>query len=364
MGKVRTVENKFISLLNEWTTSYLQDGKGLSPNTIVSYETSWGLMIDYMYSVKHVAAEKIRFEDFTFDTIMGYLDWLQKENKCKDSTRNVRLAAIRSFAKYAQNKDYKCASVFYVEAMKVPSKKEKDSDIRNAMTEEETSIIIKLPSPRDTYGYRDRAVMTMLYATGCRGQELCDLKVGDISFKEDGKASVKLTGKGSKTRRVRISEKAASILKSFLKRRGMSNQPDQFVFVTQRRCQMTVNCLEKIIAKYASIAKENHPDMFKHNVTPHVFRHSTATHMINHGVPLPVIQRFLGHEQISTTLKYAKFNQSSLDAALLDWDKKYWEEYLDEPYEDEVDGKEASDIEKNRAKAFRSMVAHQLCSRK
>ena len=352
MGKVRTVENKFIDTLNTWTSEYLPQGRGLSPKTVSSYETSWGLMIDYMYSIKGVPAEKIRFEDLDFDTIMGYLDWLQKEKGNKDSTRNNRLAAIRSFAKYAQNKDYKSATVFYAEAMKVPSKKAKDSEPRNAMTEEEMSIIAKLPSPKDTYGYRDRAILAFLYASACRGQELCDLKVGDIRFKDEGKASVKLTGKGAKTRRIRISENATTILRSFLKRQGILNQPDKYVFITQDKCQMTVNCLEKIVAKYATMAKKMHPDLFRFKVTPHVFRHTAATHMVNHGVPIVVIQRFLGHEDISTTLLYAKLTQSTMDEALTDWDKRYWSKYMDEPYEDEQP-EELSELEKNRAKVFR-----------
>ena len=68
MGKVRTVENKFIDTLNTWTSEYLPQGRGLSPKTVSSYETSWGLMIDYMYSIKGVPAEKIRCKRSTGGT--------------------------------------------------------------------------------------------------------------------------------------------------------------------------------------------------------------------------------------------------------------------------------------------------------
>ena len=352
MGKVRPVENKFIETLNIWTKEYLPNSRGLSKNTIKSYQESWTQMIDYFYMVKGIPADKIQFDDLTFGSIIGFLDWIQKEKECRDSTRNSRLGAIRSFAKYAQNKDYHSATVFYVEAMKVPFKKPGDSITREAMTQEEIGLIINLPSPSDTYGYRDRTILTILYATACRGQELCDLRVKDVRFKSDGKASVKLTGKGNKTRMVRISEKPASTLKSFMNRQGISNQPDRYIFTTQSKCQMTVNCLEKIVKKYARVAKERYPKKFNIAITPHVFRHSTATHMINEGVPLIVISRFLGHEYLATTEIYAKLSPSSVNEKLKEWDKKYWEKYMDEPLLEEPEN-EMTDLEKNRLKLFK-----------
>ena len=317
MGKVRPVENKFTVLLRSWIYEYLPNARGLSPNTIKSYKTSLTKLIDFMYSEKNISADKISFSDLDFTTIMDFLEWLQKDNNCRDSTRNNRLAALNSFAKYAQNRDFQGAAVFC------------------------SGLINNTPALTDLFGFRDRTILAFLYGSGCRGQELCDLRVKDIQYQSDGRASIRLTGKGLKTRTIRISAEVTTLLKKYIKRCGIANQPERYVFSTQRNPQMSVDCLEKIVSKYSVIARSQYPDLFKIRITPHTFRHSTATHMLEQGVPLIVISRFLGHASIVTTIVYAKLNASTIDENLLKWDKAFWNEYIDEPINDEDNKKKA-----------------------
>lgn len=351
MGKVRPVENKFTVLLRSWIYEYLPNARGLSPNTIKSYKTSLTKLIDFMYSEKNISADKISFSDLDFTTIMDFLEWLQKDNNCRDSTRNNRLAALNSFAKYAQNRDFQGAAVFCSGVIKVPHKKETDSTFRESMSKEEIKIIISTPALTDLFGFRDRTILAFLYGSGCRGQELCDLRVKDIQYQSDGRASIRLTGKGLKTRTIRISAEVTTLLKKYIKRCGIANQPERYVFSTQRNPQMSVDCLEKIVSKYSVIARSQYPDLFKIRITPHTFRHSTATHMLEQGVPLIVISRFLGHASIVTTIVYAKLNASTIDENLLKWDKAFWNEYIDEPINDE-DTKVISKEELNRNLIF------------
>jgi len=123
MGKVQSVKNKFVSIMGDWVNSYLPDATGNSPKTVESYQKACELLLDYMYIVAKIPADKLQFKDLDYEVIMDFLGWLKKEKKYSDGSLNVRLAALRSFAKYAQNKDFKAASVFYSAVNKVPVKK-------------------------------------------------------------------------------------------------------------------------------------------------------------------------------------------------------------------------------------------------
>ena len=81
MGKIRTVDSKLVSLMGDWINSYLPDATGDSPNTIKSYQEACELLLDYMYLVHGISADKLQFKDLGYDNIMGFLGWLKKEKK-------------------------------------------------------------------------------------------------------------------------------------------------------------------------------------------------------------------------------------------------------------------------------------------
>lgn len=335
MGKMGSIKS-FGDLLNNWFDDYLPNVVGKSENTIKSYQKSWELMITFLFREKGIPAEDIKFETFTFDIIMEFLNWISTTRNCKDSTRNNRRAAIIKFAQYAQNYDFDAAFKFNIAAKKVPGKTLTDSREREPMTKEQIKVMLDLPDLYDRYGRRDLTILNFLYATGCRSQELCNIKVKDIRFQEDGKASIHLHGKGKKDRRIRISKVYAEILKKHLIKQRIINSNNSFVFVSQRNPQMSVVAIERIVTKYTERAKEQYPNLFSDIViTPHVFRHTTATHMLESGVPLMVVSRFLGHSDLATTLVYAKLSEKDVNEKLRNWDRQYWGDYMDEPYEEE-----------------------------
>lgn len=143
----------------------------------------------------------------------------------------------------------------------------------------------------------------MLYATGARAQELCDLKVNDISFGNE--TNIKLSGqKSKKPRWVTIPDNCASILRGYLCYRNLdtknANDRLKYVFYSQTHEKMAVSCVEGIVKKYVAKAKEHHPELYKReSYSPHSFRHSIAVHMLECGESLVVIKAFLGHEDLS-----------------------------------------------------------------
>lgn len=348
MGTLRT----FSYLLNNWLDYYLPEVVGRSKNTIKSYKSSWTAMITFLFQEKGIDADKITFDVFTLETIMEFLNWVKKSKNTTDATRNSRRAAIVKFAEYAQNYNFDAAFKFYVAAKKVPGKTNTDAKEREAMSKEQTKIMLNIVGISDRFGRRDHALLNTLYATGCRGDELCNLTVKDVKKLDDDKASIYLKGKGRKNRRIRISKTYADILINHMKRTHVINQPKQYVFASQRNPKMSVAALEKIVAKYAARAKEEYPDLFSDiALTPHVFRHTTATHMLEAGVPIIVVSRFLGHSDIKTTQIYAKLSERDVNEKLRNWDKTYWGEYMDEPLDlDAWD--EMTSEERNLAKIF------------
>lgn len=213
------------------------------------------------------------------------------------------LSALSSFASFAINKCPSSALRFYTEVSAVPQKK-KPERTPVYFTRREVTVLLKLPDGATKASARDRVLLSVLYASGARAQELCDITVGDIRF--DGKTSIKLVGKGNKGRIVTIPEKCVELLLFHLKTNGLISKPDKYVFSSQTHEHMSISCIEGIVKKYVRLAKKQNPDMFpEKHYTPHSFRHSIAVHMLESGIPLPVIKNFLGHTSIETTMIYA-----------------------------------------------------------
>ena len=213
----------FISLLEDYFETYLPYSRGLSLNTINSYKHSFLLLIRFILETKGISASDIKFSDLTYETLLEFLNWLETDRLCKPSTRNQRLSAISAFSEYAQNRDFDAASVFRSAILKIPVKKSILKQ-RAVFSREEIRILLNLPDENYETGLRDKVLLSLMYATGARAQEICDLMVRDIRM-NDTSASITLIGKGSKTRQVGISKKLADTLHKYIVHRDIEKYP-------------------------------------------------------------------------------------------------------------------------------------------
>lgn len=172
----------FLPLLNDYVNTYLPVGIGVQPNTIKSYKYAFRLLIEFMYEKNSIAADAISFEDLDYDTLTGFFEWILKERKCSETTRNQRLAVLLSFSKYAQNRDFDAAAVFRNSIIRIPLSKPRGKR-RTWFTAEEMKILLALPDDRTDIGLRDKMILMTLYVTGARSQELCDLTVSCVRKK-------------------------------------------------------------------------------------------------------------------------------------------------------------------------------------
>jgi len=295
-------------ILADYFNSYLPLIKGLSINTITSYQYAFQLLFEYLYSVKDLPPEKVTFRTLSGGVVEEYLLWLESNRGCSARTRNQRLAAISSFAKFAIRQNMSEVLSFSVDVSAIPKKRVAKNDGVTYFTTEEMAMLLRTPKQSTSIGRRDTVLMSVLYASGARAQELCDLTVSDVLFRDT--ATLRLCGKGSKARIVAIPDVCAKLLANYLKFKGLNtvagDEKLRHVFSSQNNEHMTISCIEEIVKKHVKSARSSRPELFPlRNYSPHSFRHSIAVHMLESGVPLPVIKNFLGHASIESTLVYA-----------------------------------------------------------
>ena len=295
-------------MLSAYFSVYLPQTKGLSSNTIVSYQYAFQLLFEFLLHKKGLPPEKVSFACLSEDVLLEYLHWLEAERGCSAASRNLRRSALSSFAKYAVRSPLGEALAFYSAVSSIPKKRTPQKPEIKYFTKEEVSILLSLPDTSTKIGRRNAVLMSVLYASGARAQELCDMTLTDISF--GNPTSIRLSGKGNKARIVTIPENCSSLLSSYLKSvyldPACAQDRRRHVFSSQTHEKMSISCVEEIVAKYVAQAKAAHPQCFKSaRYSPHSFRHSIAVHMLECGESLVVIKAFLGHASISTTTVYA-----------------------------------------------------------
>ena len=175
-----------------------------------------------------------------------------------------------------------------------------------SLSEQDVDLLLSAPEVTNTHGFRDKAMLEMLYATGLRVSELVGLKFEQISFRQ---GVVRIIGKGNKERLVPVGEEAMSWLESYMnnaRKTILGERQCDYLFVTNRADGMTRQAFWHIIKRHAKKAGINK------ELSPHTLRHAFATHLLNHGADLRVVQLLLGHADLSTTQIYTHIARERL----------------------------------------------------
>ena len=305
----------FAKYMTAFFSEYLPGIKNLSPNTILSYRDTFRLFLAYSRDHENIAPEKLRVESFNDKLVLRFLDWLQKERGCSIATRNNRLAALHSFFRFVQSRE-PGQMLICQRILQVPFKKRQTPIIRH-LTPEQTRELLAIPGFSTHSNRRDTTLLSVLYDTAARVQELCDLRVRNVRL--DHPAIVELTGKGRKVRHVPLMTNTVNLLRSYMEENALfhNGSQDAPLFFNQRRSKLTRGGVSHILRKYADVLAEKHPKIPK-KLTPHVLRHSKSMHMYQSGVSLVYIRDILGHVELSTTDQYARADTESKRKALED----------------------------------------------
>ena len=315
----------FAVLVTKFLTEYLPLHRSCSKNTISSYKDSLKLFILFLRDHKSMNINKFKMRQIDRELILEFIEWLENRGN-SPVTINHRLAGIKSFLNFAQYESVE--NIAYLQpVLSIKSLKTTTRQV-DYLTEEQMNSLINLP-PTDTFtGLRHRIIMCLLYDTGARVQELCDLKIEDINLGNN--PTVKLHGKGSKIRIVPISKNMNQILEVYISKFFSDIKlKNEYLIKNKNNQQMSRDGIEYIVQKYASILKNNDPS-FPSKVHPHMFRHSKAMHMLAVDIPIVYIRDFLGHEDISTTMIYARADSRKKNEAINNLAPKLIEEnYVD-----------------------------------
>lgn len=292
----------FTKALTSYFSTYLPETCGVSPNTCNSYRDAFKLLLLYFQEEKGVPANSIELRMLNRNLASDFLDWLEVQRKVSVTTRNQRLAAMKAFAHYVQyrNPEYleNCTDIIAIR----PKKHEKP--VIPFLTEEELKALLAQPDPSTRHGLRDLTLLSLLYDSGARVQEITDLKLKDIRLTNP--AMVTLTGKGRKARQVPLMKETCKLLDAYIRNFNLNSEPlTSPLFFNQKGQALSRYGITYILKKYVSQAEL---DSDTRKISPHVLRHTKAMHLLRAGVNMIYIRDFLGHVDISTTEVYARID--------------------------------------------------------
>lgn len=308
------MKNKdFSYYLSKYLKDYLITERNFSENTLKSYTKTFKLLIEYLVNKKNYKLTDITFSNITQSIIIEFLNYLEEERKNSITTRNQRLAAIKSFYQYCSIEEIE--NINNINKVLLIKDKKTVKTTVNYLTEDELKRIFNGIDTSTKIGRRDLMLLSLLYDTGARANEIIELKYGDINLETK---RIILDGKGKKKRIVSMMEKTKILLIQYLKEFNIGS--DDYLFNKNHK-KYNGTFVRDIIRKYKDII----PDK---NIYPHVFRHTRAVHLLDHGVNIIYIQEFLGHESVITTQIYASVIEDSKFKAIEQATPEYRNENL------------------------------------
>lgn len=286
-------------------THHLAAQRNVSANTIKAYRDVFTLLLRFCRDVQRIPPERLRLEQIDVSVVESFLDYLETERKSSLRTRNHRLAALHAFFRYVQAEEpdrmLQCQKILAIPQRRCPR------PTVTYLSKPELAEVLAQPDLRSQRGRRDAILLSILYDTGARVQELIDLSVGDVRL--DSPAQLRLLGKGRKMRAVPLMENTVQLLRDHMRENRLDN-PEQFcepLFRNGRNQRLSRSGIRYILQKHLLKARAKCPSLNR-SISPHSLRHTKGMHLLQSGVSLDMIRDFLGHVDVKTTQIYATAN--------------------------------------------------------
>jgi integrase/recombinase XerD len=274
---------------------HLASERGLADNTLLGYRRDLEDIQD--------AFERRNLSLTTADAD-AFREYLQDQRRRGRSTKTVarRLAAIRVFLRFLATQGYDVVGI--LQQLERPKP---EHSLPKILSRAQVAQLIAAPNPKSMLFARDVAILELLYASGLRATELCELKARDVNLQV---GCVRVLGKGSKERIVPLGQAASEAITRYLSecRPKLEKKPSERLFLSRTGKPLERIGLWMLVEKYGRSS-----GLLKH-VSPHTLRHCFATHLIGGGADLRVVQELLGHSDIATTQIYTHVDQDRLKA--------------------------------------------------
>jgi len=279
--------------------TYCEIERNYSQHTIDSYSLSLNQFFDFLGEEWDEVPD---LEAITTDDIRPFLSYLMDKGQKKSSLR-LKMAAIKSFFRFCQKRDY----IEKNPAALIPTPK-RDKKLPSFLLQNEISEMLDNIKDDAPASLRDKALAELLYSSGLRISEALQLNVNDINFSQK---TVKVLGKGRKERIAHIGDRALSALKKYLSQRAIlnNNSSESALFLSVRGNRMnSVNAyriINRLMKKHTESPQKS----------PHVLRHTFATHMLDNGADIQSVSEMLGHASLSSTQVYTHISIERLKNA-------------------------------------------------
>lgn len=301
----------FPALVQAFFAEHLSQQRALSPQTIAAYRDAFMLFLGFAEAHLCRSPTTITLADITPDLIIGFLDHLERERHNSVRSRNARLAALRSFLKFAAHRDVSSLQVIE-HALGVPAKRF-ERRMLGYLSREEMLAVIGMPDAT-WIGQRDHALLLLLYNTGARVSEIVGVKVGEVVL-DEGAACVHLHGKGRKQRSVPLWRSTVRAIRAWLRRNPQFDSDSPLLPNRDGQSMSRWNVTQRL-DRAVQVAAESCPALATRQVSPHTIRHTTAMHLLQAGVDISVIALWLGHESPATTHQYIEADLAMKEQAL------------------------------------------------
>ena len=292
------MSTSFPLLLQRFFAEHLIAQRNLSPNTIAAYRDTFRMLLAFLARTSRQSVDRLTLGAITPEAVLAFLDELERKRENTVRTRNARLAAIRSFARYALSAAAPEFLAVGHRLLAVPFKRG-DQPLLGYMSRDEVTALLATIDVRTKSGERDHLFFTMLYNTGARVSELLRVRPSDV----EGRV-VRLHGKGRKERAVPLWPQTVRQMRRWIDREQIRN--DQVLFASARGAPLTRGGVGFRLALWLRKAATKCESLRRRTITPHTFRHTTAMHLLQSGVAVEVIALWLGHESPNTTHLYVE----------------------------------------------------------
>lgn len=291
-------------LITSFPRDYMPRQRGYSPHSCEAYAQSFKLLFMFAAKRLHAKPTQLSIEQLDAPTILDFLAHIERDRGNGAATRNLRLAAIKTFMRYVE---YQVPSALEQigQIHAIPVKRHDQKLVRH-LTMEEVRAILNAPDLATRPGVRDRAMIHLCFAAGLRVSELVGTMLANLSLQRT--PSLVVEGKGRKERCLPLWKATTADLRAWLTVRGPVRVPE--LFVNAEGAPMTRAGFEYVLSKHARMAAERCPSLRGRPISPHQLRHSCAVIMLQATHDIRKVALWLGHADIRTTEVYLRMDPS------------------------------------------------------
>jgi integrase/recombinase XerD len=293
----------FPILLESFFTKRLIAQRRASPHTIGSYRDTFRLLLQFAEKRLGKTPSRLTLEDLQAPFLGTFLDDLESARANTTRSRNLRLAAIRSFFRYIALEVPQFSGLIQ-RVLAIPNKRQA-RPLVGFLTRPEIDALLAVPDRNTWLGRRNHALLLTVIQTGLRLSEITSIRRQDVSLGKG--AHIRCEGKGRKERCTPLAKSSVIVLTAWIREQG-DDDGTRILFPTAQGGRLSADAVQHLVRKYAAAAQETCPSLTDKRVSPHLLRHTTAMELLQSGVDRTLIALWLGHESVETTQIYLDAN--------------------------------------------------------